>query len=409
MAQRIIPRNGTASEWSTANPVLAEGEFGLENNTGRFKVGDGVTAWNALPYRDVAGPTQTAPYRSFGDGGDGDVSITGPISLTRDMYYNNLTISGAGSIFTNNFKIFVKGILNLSAAQQNAIHNNADAGGDASGSTPGVAATVPAAGSIASAVSQATNGAAGVLGAGASATTPAQGFGNGGLANNSGNSSSGANGAGAGGGSTNPPISSDINIYVTNFFRGATLLGGGAGGRGGASGGGDGTNLSGAGGAGGNGGGAVAIYANIIVTSSQTSSSAIAALGGNGGNGGTAPSGDCGAGGGGGGGAGGYIYIAYNQKHGPVVPNLINASGGRGGNGGNGTGFINQNPVVGAGGGQGGNGGRIYIYHVPTSAGKYAYPPTSSIYIPMVLSVAAVSPDPIGRAGGIGGFLFLDF
>jgi hypothetical protein len=50
-AQTIIKlRRGTASQWSTANPVLSAGEIGLETNTNRTKYGDGTTAWNALPY-----------------------------------------------------------------------------------------------------------------------------------------------------------------------------------------------------------------------------------------------------------------------------------------------------------------------------------------------------------------------
>lgn len=43
-------RNDTASNWTTANPTLLEGEFGLETNTGKYKIGDGSTAWNSLSY-----------------------------------------------------------------------------------------------------------------------------------------------------------------------------------------------------------------------------------------------------------------------------------------------------------------------------------------------------------------------
>ena len=43
-------RRGTAAQWTAANPVLAAGEFGWESNTGNFKIGDGVTAWNTSAY-----------------------------------------------------------------------------------------------------------------------------------------------------------------------------------------------------------------------------------------------------------------------------------------------------------------------------------------------------------------------
>lgn len=46
----IIMRNDTAENWSTKNPILAKGEFGVENDTNKFKIGDGVTAWDELGY-----------------------------------------------------------------------------------------------------------------------------------------------------------------------------------------------------------------------------------------------------------------------------------------------------------------------------------------------------------------------
>ena len=47
---RIKLRRSTAAQWQAANPVLAEGEPGLESDTRQQKFGDGITAWNALPY-----------------------------------------------------------------------------------------------------------------------------------------------------------------------------------------------------------------------------------------------------------------------------------------------------------------------------------------------------------------------
>jgi hypothetical protein len=43
-------RRGTAAEWTAANTVLAQGEPGIETDTGYVKVGDGSTPWTALPY-----------------------------------------------------------------------------------------------------------------------------------------------------------------------------------------------------------------------------------------------------------------------------------------------------------------------------------------------------------------------
>lgn len=50
MAIRIQVRRDTAIHWANANPVLAQGEIGLETDTGRSKIGDGGTVWNKLDY-----------------------------------------------------------------------------------------------------------------------------------------------------------------------------------------------------------------------------------------------------------------------------------------------------------------------------------------------------------------------
>ena len=54
MAIRIQFRRSTSSQWTAANPTLAQGELALELDTRKFKIGDGVTPWNSLPYNGVA-------------------------------------------------------------------------------------------------------------------------------------------------------------------------------------------------------------------------------------------------------------------------------------------------------------------------------------------------------------------
>lgn len=57
MSQLIQVRRGTAAAWTTANPVLSAGEPGFETDTGKFKFGDGATAWASLPYFSTTVPT----------------------------------------------------------------------------------------------------------------------------------------------------------------------------------------------------------------------------------------------------------------------------------------------------------------------------------------------------------------
>ena len=47
---KLTLKNKTASEWTSSNPTLAKGEIGIENDTGKFKLGDGSKDWKTLPY-----------------------------------------------------------------------------------------------------------------------------------------------------------------------------------------------------------------------------------------------------------------------------------------------------------------------------------------------------------------------
>ncbi len=80
IVQTIQWRNGTAAEWASANPILRAGEPGYETDTGKYKIGDGVTAWNSLAYQAATGPVgPTGPAGPTGpQGPTGDTGPTGP-------------------------------------------------------------------------------------------------------------------------------------------------------------------------------------------------------------------------------------------------------------------------------------------------------------------------------------------
>jgi hypothetical protein len=65
-------RRNNAAQWTAVNPVLAEGELGLELDTRKFKVGDGATSWNSLQYWGGSGGAA-----DFIDLGDVPVSYAG--------------------------------------------------------------------------------------------------------------------------------------------------------------------------------------------------------------------------------------------------------------------------------------------------------------------------------------------
>lgn len=65
MAIRIQLRRDTALNWSTANPVLVDGEPGYDSTNDRIRVGNGVDTWSELPEFALAplvlGPTDPIP------------------------------------------------------------------------------------------------------------------------------------------------------------------------------------------------------------------------------------------------------------------------------------------------------------------------------------------------------------
>jgi Major tropism determinant N-terminal domain/Collagen triple helix repeat (20 copies) len=50
MANKIQLRRDTAAAWYDANPKLSQGEPGVEIDTGKLKIGDGIAFWRTLPY-----------------------------------------------------------------------------------------------------------------------------------------------------------------------------------------------------------------------------------------------------------------------------------------------------------------------------------------------------------------------
>lgn len=50
---RIQLRNDTAANWTTKNPLLLKGEMGVEIDTGKTKIGNGIDNWTTLKYSGV--------------------------------------------------------------------------------------------------------------------------------------------------------------------------------------------------------------------------------------------------------------------------------------------------------------------------------------------------------------------
>lgn len=248
----------------------------------------------------------------YGTAIDGDATIgAGTTTLTKDMFYDNLTVQNGAIVETDGFVIYAKTSITIDAG--GTIRNN------------GVTATTNAGAAAASSTGQLGTGGAGGNGGGAGAgstggavsgTTPP-----GSAVNTTRGGAGGAGSAGAGGvaGATSAYAEALGRMGIAPTYLMSRALEGsnpircGSGG-----GGGGGSGVAASGGGGGGGGGTV-----VLASPTITNNGVIEARGGNG-----AP-GQIGDAGGGGGGGGGCVWIV-TQTYTGTAPDVSGGTGGAG-------------------------------------------------------------------------------
>jgi hypothetical protein len=87
---RIQVRRGTASQWSSVNPILAAGEMGVESDTNLFKFGNGSSTWSALAY---ANNSDVAIGEISQDAVNAALSMGSGLTKTYNDGANTITIS----------------------------------------------------------------------------------------------------------------------------------------------------------------------------------------------------------------------------------------------------------------------------------------------------------------------------
>ncbi len=120
---KIQFRRGTASaganQWT--NQVLSAGEVGYETDTGRFKIGDGITSWDSLEYSAVAASDFVA--------GSGIQLTSGTNGSTLTLSITGVAISGHTHVASDiiDFNSAVSGLLpvkNISAGSGISVNSS---------------------------------------------------------------------------------------------------------------------------------------------------------------------------------------------------------------------------------------------------------------------------------------------
>lgn len=287
-----------------------------------------------MSYINTVGNNNTSP---FGDGSDGDFTLTGDYTQTTEKRWNNLTV-GNFNYKPAGWRTLVKGLLTIGATGSinddgnNAVGGTAGAVLNARGQLDAQAGAGGA--GITSSIVVVSNGNVGGSTTGATGAggvyNPVDVLPTGGAGGNSTTRSGGAGGAAphVGGGLAKINQSSPWSGRHSNGF----LKGGGGGGAGAL------TNTvatTSVSGGGGGGGGGVCVVANHIVNAGR-----ISANGGNGGNGSVTTPASNNVGGGGGGG-GGWVMLTTNTR--ASLVGTVQANAGALGTGA-GTGGLNGNP-----------------------------------------------------------------
>lgn len=315
----------------------------------------------------------------FGDGSDGNVTISSSITLARDTYYNNLTIATGASLKPGGYRIFVLGILDITSAPAGAVvaSGGNGAAGQAAGSGGAGGAQAAVGGGALPTVPNPTTGGNGGVTTGVAAGGNLQSYVLGGGAVGGGNGGTGSTGNTGGGGSGTTHVTGAItyrrwtdNVISRNTTGLAQATYASQTPRAGGGGGGNGTNSGGGGGGSGGPPGPIWISAFTINRGGGTAAGVFQAIGGNGGAGGTPVAASCAGGGGGSGSGGGWVWIAYNSLTGSTATNCIDVSGGAGGNGGT--------SVTGAGtpatGGGSGDSGAVTLVNLGAGTASYTGP-----------------------------------
>lgn len=137
MSISMQQKRGTASQWTSSNPILLAGEIGFETDTKKIKIGDGSSNWNTLTY--VSG--SSTGVDELLSAGNNDVGTLGSIdnattidtvvaSEWRSLKYvitMAKTSGGTNKFASTELSILIDGT-NVSVSEYGAIDNDGEVG-----------------------------------------------------------------------------------------------------------------------------------------------------------------------------------------------------------------------------------------------------------------------------------------
>ena len=88
----IQARKGTATDWSTQNPVLASGELGYDLTNKILKLGDGTSSWTGLDSINLSSSNIT----------DFNSSVSGLLPVKDIVPGTNVTVTSSSGTYTIN-------------------------------------------------------------------------------------------------------------------------------------------------------------------------------------------------------------------------------------------------------------------------------------------------------------------
>ena len=116
---QLQQRRGTAASWTSTNPTLAAGEIGFESDTGKFKIGNGSTAWASLAY--ATNGAVVSPLTTKGDlftysttnarlavGANGE-TLVADSSTSTGLRWQGSQAAGKNGVINGGFDIWQRG------------------------------------------------------------------------------------------------------------------------------------------------------------------------------------------------------------------------------------------------------------------------------------------------------------